>query len=246
MKKVVTYEVVDGVALVTIRRPEKLNAINPDVLTGLQAAWERLGSGPERCAVLTGEGDRAFSAGMDFNEPATDFSMAVPGLGVPLDKPVVAAVSGYCVGGAYVLVLHCDLAVATRSAQFRYPEAKIGLFGGLGSTGALRIPHKIAMQMLLLGGPLDVQRAFDIGLVNEIVDEGMHVETALTWARQIAESAPLVISAMKRLVDSFVATSPVEQYFRVRHLLKRIEDSQDMKEGLEAARDRRKRAFHGK
>ncbi|MFO0734155.1 MAG: enoyl-CoA hydratase/isomerase family protein, partial [Nitrospiraceae bacterium] len=109
--EVVGYEVRDRVALITIRRPDKLNAINRQVALDLQAAWVRFAASDERVAVVAGEGDRAFSAGADVSD-LPELWRSIPGIGAALDKPVIAATSGYCIGGAIVLVQMCDLCVA--------------------------------------------------------------------------------------------------------------------------------------
>src|SRR5215212_8206480 len=127
---VVSYAVRDQVALITIRRPEKMNAINKQVALDLQQAWARFAASDERVAVVTGEGDRAFSAGADVSD-LPELWRSIPGIGAELDKPVIAATSGYCIGGAIVLVQMCDVCVAAERTQFVYPEAKLGFTGGM-------------------------------------------------------------------------------------------------------------------
>ncbi|MEL7155474.1 MAG: enoyl-CoA hydratase/isomerase family protein, partial [Actinomycetota bacterium] len=130
---VVLYESSDQIATITINRPEKMNALSEQVVAELRAAFTRLEESDDRVAVLTSSGDKAFSVGADLKDPPVDPDLweGVPNVGRDLDKPVIAAVAGYCVGGAYVLVQHCDLAVAADNVDFFYPEAQIGFCGGL-------------------------------------------------------------------------------------------------------------------
>src|SRR5665647_610782 len=117
----------------------------------------------------------------------------VPTVGFETSKPIIAAVGGWCVGGALVLSMMCDLTVAAENAKFSYPEARLGFTGGLIAGLAARIPHKIAMEMILLCRNLDAQRAFNVGLVNEVVPTGQQVPVALQMAREMTDFSPLVL-----------------------------------------------------
>ena len=133
-----------------------MNRIDADVVEGLHAAWHRfMASEEDRVAVLTGAGDKAFSAGADLKAPPNNLYRAIPGIGVPVDKPVVGAVAGWVVGGAMVLTTMCDILVAADNTRFSYPEVKVGFTGGLITNLASRIPHKIAMELLLVGEAID-------------------------------------------------------------------------------------------
>src|SRR5271154_2688965 len=165
MSQAVLYETDGRVALITINRPEKRNALNPAVVEGLHDAWLRFADGPERVAILTGAGGAAFSSGIDLNDVPGDWWRAVPGVGVALDKPVIAATAGWCVGGATVLVAMCDLCIAADNTVFSYPEAKVGYCGGIAANLVSRIPHKVAMEFLLMGRPMSAQRMYDAGFV---------------------------------------------------------------------------------
>src|SRR5215470_11106082 len=117
----VTYRSADRIATITIDRPERMNRIDADVVEGLHAAWHRFMAGDDRVAVLTGAGDKAFSAGADLKAPPSNLYRAIPGVGVPVDKPVVGAVAGWVVGGGMVLTTMCDILVAADNARFSYP-----------------------------------------------------------------------------------------------------------------------------
>ncbi len=113
----------------------------------------------QRVAIPTGNGGRAFSAGADVTD-LPELWRCVPTVGIKTDKPVIAAVSGWCIGGALVMAMMCDLLVAGDNARFSYPEGKVGITGGMIAGLAARIPHKIAMEIMLLGEPLDAARAY--------------------------------------------------------------------------------------
>ncbi|MFN8517319.1 MAG: enoyl-CoA hydratase-related protein [Chloroflexia bacterium] len=244
--EVVGYEVRDRVALITIRRPDKLNAINRQVALDLQAAWVRFAASDERVAVVAGEGDRAFSAGADVSD-LPELWRSIPGIGAALDKPVIAATSGYCIGGAIVLVQMCDLCVAAENTQFVYPEAKLGFTGGMIAGLAGRLPHKIAMEIMLLGRPLTAQRAYEVGFVNRVVPNGQHVTEALALAAELAESAPLVMQTLKRFVtEQILPKGPSELLALATRDLQVVQTSEDIAEGRTAYREKRKPEFKGR
>ena len=197
----VTYEVVDQVAIVTINRPQQRNAINQEVADGLRAAWERLNAGDERVAILTTSGDH-FSVGMDVKAPANDFPACVPNVGIKLTKPLIAAVAGWTVGGGVVMVQMADLCVAADTTKFLFPEAKVGFTGALVAGLAARIPHKVAMELMLLGDELSAERAYQVGLVNKVVPRDQLLETALNYGRRLAANAPMVLSLLRERIQA--------------------------------------------
>ncbi|HWI16074.1 MAG TPA: enoyl-CoA hydratase-related protein, partial [Burkholderiales bacterium] len=191
----VLYESRDGVAVVTLNRPEKRNAINQDTALALRDAWVRLEEGPDRVGVLTHAGDH-FTGGVDIRNPPVDFPACVPNVGVRLSKPLVAAVGGWVVGGGVVAVQMCDLCVAGDSARFMFPEAKVGFTGALIAGLAARIPHKVAMELMLLGDTISAQRMYEVGFVNRVVPAGTHLAAAMDYARRLADNAPLVLKLL--------------------------------------------------
>jgi enoyl-CoA hydratase len=225
----VTYESKDGIATISINRPEKLNALSN--------------------AVVTSTGDRAFSVGADLRDPPRDPDLweCMPGVGVDVDKPLIAAVTGYCVGGAYVLVQFCDLAVADESADFFYPEAQVGFCGGLIAGCAARIPYKIAMEFMLSGKHFSAQRAYEVGMVNKVVPKGQHIAGAMEYAEIFRDSAPLVMRTLKRFIrNEVMPRGPSEQAALARRELLAISRSEDQKEGGAAFREKRKPVFKGR
>ena len=192
MAQVVTYTSKDHVAVITLNRPERMNRMDDALMDGLHAAWKRFMATPDdRVAVLTGAGTKAFCAGADLANPPRGLYPGIPGVGVAVDKPVIAAVAGWCVGGGMVLTTMCDLMICADNAQFTYPEVKVGFSGGLITNLVTRIPHKIAMELLLLGDTIDAKRAYEVGYANKVVPVDQLMPAAMDWAVRIAANAPL-------------------------------------------------------
>ena len=246
MSTCVRYEARDGVALVTIDRPERMNALNEDVIQGLRQAWLTFADSDERVAVLHASGDRAFSVGADIKEPPKEMWQGVPSIGVPLDKPVIAAVHGWCIGGAYVIVQMCDLVVAADNTRFKYPEAQVGFTGGLIASAAARLPHKVAMEFMLLGEDFDASRAHAVGMVNKVVPAGTERDAAIEWARILVRSAPLVVKTLKRFALETLNKSPAEAAAVARDRLLSVQTSEDGAEGRRAFREKREPKFTGR
>ena len=156
---VVTVEERGPISIIGINRPEKLNAINKAVAIGLQQAFTEFDRSDQRVAILTGAGGRAFSAGADVTD-LPELWRCVPTVGITTEKPIIAAVRGWCIGGGLVMAMMCDLLVAAEDAKFSYPEGKVGITGGMIAGLAARIPHKIAMEMMLVGEPIGAERAY--------------------------------------------------------------------------------------
>ena len=245
----VTYESSNRIAIITINRPEKLNALSNGVVAGLRDAFIRYRDSDDRCAILTSAGDRAFTVGADLKDPPRDPDLweCMPGVGVELDKPVIAAVAGYCVGGGYVLVQFSDIAVAADNADFFYPEAQLGFCGGLIAGCAARIPQKIAMEFMLTGKHFDAQRAYEVGMVNKVVPAGELMATAMEYAEILRDSAPLVVATLKRFVRNTVTPrGPSEQAGVAHRDLLAIRRSDDQQEGGRSFREKRKPVFQGR
>ena len=243
---VVTYDSSDNIAVIAINRPEKRNALSVAVVEELAQAWRRFNVGDDRVAVLTATGDQNFTVGADLNDIPHDLLRAVPGIGVEVEKPIVGAVAGWVVGGGFVLANQCDLLVAADNATFLYPEAKVGFSGGLICSLAARIPHKIAMEVLLVGEALSAQRAYEVGFVNRIVPVGEQRKAALDYARKLAANAPLVLQLLKRFVGRTLPKGPSELAGIARRDVEAVTRSEDLVEGLAAFRDKRAPSFRGR
>jgi enoyl-CoA hydratase len=243
---VVTVEERGQVTIVSINRPEKLNAINKAVAIELQRAFAAFDRSDQRVAILTGKGGRAFSAGADVTD-LPELWRCVPTVGIATDKPIIAAVSGWCIGGGLVMAMMCDLLVAADSAKFSYPEGKVGITGGMIAGLAARIPHKIAMEMMLLGEPIGAERAYQIGLANRVVPAGREVEEAVAMGEKIIDLAPLALAAMKRFVnDGVLPKGPAELAARYGAELAAVRDSADAAEGVLAFKEKRKPRYRGR
>jgi crotonobetainyl-CoA hydratase len=207
----VEYELRGRVALITLNRPDAMNAVNADLATGLGEAVERAAADPAvRVLVLTGRG-RAFCAGADLKAIASGQPIGPEGhdewgfagfVQHWCDKPVVAAVNGFAMGGGTELALACDLVVASDQASFGLPEVRRGLVAAAG--GLLRIQHQVtpkrAMEMALTGAPIDAAIALEWGLVNRVVPHDTVLAEALALAGVIAENAPTAVRQSKRLL----------------------------------------------
>ena len=234
----VTYEAKGRVAVITLNRPDKLNALNDELGRDLLAAWRRFNASHERAAVLCGAGDRAFSAGADLSSPPELWPF-MPDGGIDIDKPVVAAVHGVCIGGAVCLVQFCDLCVAAEGTRFIYAEAKVGISGGFIASLAARIPHKVAMEFILLGDEMSAERAYQVGFVNRVVPKDQLMPAAMDYAERLAANAPMVTALLKRYVRQLMPAGPTEQMARARRQTQAILDSEDFREGVAAFRGKR-------
>jgi enoyl-CoA hydratase len=242
---VVDVEARGPVTIVAIDRPEKLNAINKAVAIELQQAFADFDRSPQRVAVLTGRGGRAFSSGADVTD-LPELWRCVPTVGIRTEKPIIAAVAGWCIGGGLVMAMMCDLLVAAENARFSYPEGKVGITGGMIAGLASRIPHKIAMELMLLGEPIDARRAYEAGLANRVVPDGSEIDAAVAMAEKIVDLAPLALATMKRFVTEHVLPrSPSELAAIFGADLARVRDSEDAQEGVRAFRERRKPQYRG-
>jgi enoyl-CoA hydratase/carnithine racemase len=244
----VRTERVGSALLITIDRPQARNAVNAAVATQLSSALDELEATPElRVGVLTGAGG-SFSAGMDLKAALKGESPVVGdrGLGglteAELGKPLIAAVEGFALGGGFELALGCDLIVAAEDARFGLPEVKRGLIAAAGGVVRLpqRIPHHLAMELLLTGEPVDGRRAGALGIANRVVPNGEAAAIALQLAEQIARNAPLALAAVKAVVRS------QDPWAAQRTESARLMSTADAREGMTAFAERRAPLWTGR
>jgi enoyl-CoA hydratase len=244
----VRTERIGSALLITIDRPQARNAVNAAVAAGLAAALDELEATPElRVGVLTGAGG-SFSAGMDLKAALRGESPEIPGRGLgglteaELTKPVIAAVEGFALGGGFELALGCDLIVAAEDAKFGLPEVKRGLIAAGGGVVRLpqRIPHHLAMEILLTGEPVDGRRAGALGIANRVVPNGEAAAIALQLAEQIALNAPLALAAVKNVVRSR------DPWAAQRAESAKLMTTADVREGMTAFAERRAPQWTGR
>jgi E-phenylitaconyl-CoA hydratase len=249
----------DGIALITINRPERHNALDSEHYAALSAAWVRVRDDKAvRVAVITGAGEKSFCAGADIKSVlAQKHELADAWLtqrdqllnrGLEVWKPVVAAVNGYCLGGGATLLLATDIRVAATHATFGLSEVKRGIIAANGGTQRVlqQLPYPIAMEMLLTGDAIDAPSAARWGLINRVVPADELLDTAMNYARRIAANAPLAVQAAKELAvrsrDMDLNTG-----LRMEQLITRLlRESEDAREGREAFAGKRAPDFKGR
>jgi enoyl-CoA hydratase len=253
----VTGEPVDGVALVTLDRPEVLNALDYRTLGELVEALERLDSDEScRCVVITGAGERAFAAGADIREmaDATPVSLSVANNFARWERirrvrvPLVAAVRGFALGGGCELAMACDMVVAGEDAVFGQPEIKIGIIPGAGGTQRLTraLGKAKAMEMILTGRNLPAREAEARGLVSRVVAREETLPAALALAAEIAAMPPLAVRAAKEAVNRAHELSLEAGLEFERRNFFLLFASEDQKEGMRAFIEKRPPQWKGR
>ncbi|MFF7984279.1 enoyl-CoA hydratase/isomerase family protein [Streptomyces sp. NPDC007901] len=258
MSDVLRVEVRDRVAVFTLDRPDRLNAVGTETVGLLRDALARVREDDDvRALVLTGAG-RAFSAGADLGEIESfttpwQFRAFVGRLTETyalleeFPKPSVAAIHGFAFGGGLELALACDLRVAERGARLGLPEMKLGVLPGAGGTQRLPrlLPPAIAKQMILTGEPIDAERAHALGLLNELTEPGGALKAAEALAARLAAGAPLALAAGKRLIDHGLGMDLAAAVAFEQETVSVLFATEDRAEGLRAFRDRRPGEFRG-
>jgi enoyl-CoA hydratase len=253
MADAVLTEVDDGIAVITINRPEARNAVNRDVAQGIAAAVEESdGSADVRVLILTGAGG-TFSAGMDLKGFLAGESPNVEGRGFggiaerPPAKPLIAAVEGYALAGGFELALSCDLIVASEAAKFGLPEVRRGLVAGAGGLLRLprRIPYHLAMEIALTGDHFTAERMQQAGLVNKVVAAGEALAGARELAARLVQNAPLALAASKRVIVESADWDASEAFARQGEVIIPVFGSADAMEGAAAFAEKRAPVWRG-
>jgi enoyl-CoA hydratase len=253
MTSAVHTEFLDGIAIITLNRPAVRNAVNAELAAGVAAAVDEIESRNDvRVTVLTGAGG-TFCSGMDLKAFLAGERASIPGRGFagftarPPRTPTIAAVEGAAVAGGCELVLACDMVVASESARFGVPEVKRGLVAVGGALLRLpqRIPHQLAMELILTGDFMDAQRAHAAGLVNHLVPVGGALDEALSLARRIAANGPLALRASKEIMLRAPEWSADEAYDAQMLVAQIAFQSEDAKEGALAFAEKRQPVWKG-
>lgn len=257
----VLYEKRGRIAYVTINRPEAMNAINADVRRGLAEAFDDFRRDPKAwVAIVTGAGDKSFSAGADLKEMSQrsqsagggeDFWAPVPVTlvrGMEVWKPIIAAVNGYCLAGGLELALACDIRIAAEHATFALTEVMRGILPAGGGTQRLprTVPFGIALEMMFTGDRIDAHEAWRIGLVNRVVPAAELMPTAEALAGRICQNAPLSVRAVKELAYHG-RNLPLDEGLREELMIAQIiRATEDSKEGPLAFAEKREPEWKGR
>ncbi len=255
----VLYETRDGFALITVNRPDKLNALNRATLEDLRVAFHAAAKDPAvRSVVLTGAGEKAFVAGADIGEIASldaqigrDFAILGQGLFRTIEtfpKPVIAAVNGFALGGGCELALACHIRLASENAQFGQPEVNLGVIPGYGGTQRLPrlVGRGIAIELLVTGDRIGAARAYEMGLVNAVVPLAELLAKAGDLAAKISEKAPEAVRHCLEAVNAGLDMPLEEGCYMEATLFGLCCATEDMKEGTAAFLQKRKPLFKGR
>ncbi len=255
MPATMLYEKRDRIAIITINRPDALNAFTAEMLAAMDAAFADFNKDPKLwVAIFTAAGDKSFCTGMDLKE-AIPMVTSGDELGYQdhtkrpfsdVFKPIIAAVNGYCIAGGLEFLQGTDLRIAAENATFGLGEVRWGIIPTGGSHIRLprQIPWAVAMELLLMGRPITAKRAYDIGLVNEVVPSDQLMPTALKWAETICKNGPLAVRTAKEIA---VRALGLESGFVLEKALgARVMASEDAREGPRAFAEKRPPKFTGR
>jgi enoyl-CoA hydratase len=255
MTDAVLYERdLDGIAIITINRPEQRNCLSKEVRDGLFAAWERFEhDAAARVAILAGSGDKAFCAGGDLKEmvetglrtPPRDM-FPVPYENIKLSKPTIAAVNGVAFAGGWMIAQACDLCVADANAKFAITEVKVGRGSPWAAPLIHMIPQRIYMEIVLTGKPITAQRAYEVGLVNRLAEPGQVMAAALELAQEILEGAPLSVEAARETVMLSTEMGRAAAIDAAYAAHEKAYNSEDAQEGPRAFSEKRKPVWRGR
>jgi enoyl-CoA hydratase len=253
----IIVEIADGVALITLNRPDALNALNSQLLRELATAVEKADASEKvRCIVLTGS-DKAFAAGADIKEMADktfvemyreNFFGAETDRFIKTRKPIIAAVSGYVLGGGCELAMMCDFIIASDTAKFGQPEINLGVMAGLGGTQRLTrfVGKSKSMEMHLTGRFMNAEEAEKSGLVSRVVPVKKLKEEAMSAANKIAEKSLLATMAVKDAVNRAYETTMAEGINYERRLFQSLFATEDQTEGMASYIEKREPQFRDK
>lgn len=244
----------DGIAVITLNRPEIRNSLTREVRAGLAAAWDRFERDPLlRIGILTGTGDKAFCAGGDLKE-MVDTGMRVPSREmfalpydtVELSKPTIAAVNGVAFAGGWMIAQACDLCVASTTARFAITEVRVGRASPWAAPLIHMIPQRIMMEILLTGTPITARRAYEIGLVNRVAEPDDLLSTAVELVGEILAGAPLSVRAARETVMLATEMGRSAALQSARRASEHCYHSDDAQEGPRAFAEKRSPRWQGR
>jgi enoyl-CoA hydratase len=253
-EEVVLVEINEGVMIITLNRPQARNAVNKALAVSVAAAIDELESNDQlRAAIITGAGG-TFCSGMDLKAFVTGEHPVVEGRGFAglceyiAAKPLIAAVEGYALAGGFEVAISCDLIVAAEDSKFGIPEVKRGLAAAAGGLAKLpkQIPSRIAKELALTGDFISAQRAYDLGLINQVVASGGALAAAKVLAAKIAANGPLAVVASKAVVDRAQDWTTDIMYARQEKIIMPVILSEDAIEGATAFAEKRAPNWKGK
>lgn len=248
---VLIYEKKDRIAYITLNRPEKMNALNSELLDELAKAWQDFNDDDQVwVAVLTGAG-KAFCVGADLEsigEPGIEIGFNIlredPTM-YALNKPIIGAINGHVIGRGIALLLACDIRIVAEKTKISIPEAKFGVIPGDTNVLVDAIPPAIAREMFFTGDSISAQRAYEIGLVNRVVEQEQLMGEAAAMAEKLARNSPLAMQGIKEMFNrgkDMDYRTAVSMYGRVN---RRLLTSKDFKEGMTAMKEKRKPNWKG-
>jgi len=254
-KEFIITEVTGKVGLVKLNRPESYNALNLQLLSDLMESLKELDEMDDIGAIVITGDEKAFAAGADISAMADATteeikkSKFIPTFSLirEIKKPIIAAVSGYCLGGGLELAMSCDMIIASIKSKFGQPEINLGIIPGAGGTQRLTraVGKVVAMEMILNNRTLKAEEALSLGLINAVYPVEEFLEKSMSMAQDIATRAPLAIQAAKRAVNQAYELSLSEGLDKERDLFFDLFSTQDQKEGMKAFIEKRKPSWTG-
>lgn len=254
--QLILTDIIDRVGLITLNRPKSYNALNHQILKELMEALADFDGQEEVGALVITGSEKAFAAGADISDMVECSSEEmrqspfIPTFGLiqKIKKPIIAAVSGYCLGGGAELAMSCDIITASETAKFGQPEINLGIIPGAG--GTQRLPRAVgkglAMEMILNNRTLTAQEALALGLINHVYHLEEYLEQTLALAGEIAQRAPLAIQAAKRAINMVYEQNLPDGLDTERDLFYDLFSTTDQKEGMQAFLERREAQWQGK
>ncbi len=254
-KEFILTEIIGNVGLVKLNRPESYNALNQQLLSELMESLKELDERDDIGTMVITGNEKSFAAGADITAMADATldeirkSSFIPTFSRIRDikKPIIAAVSGYCLGGGLELAMSCDMIIASTKSKFGQPEINLGIIPGAGGTQRLTraVGKVIAMEMILNNRTLKAQEALSLGLINSVYSEEDYLNESISLAQKIADRAPLAIQAAKRAINQVYELSLSDGLNEERELFFNLFSSQDQKEGMKAFLEKRKPFWTG-